>query len=212
MGTFSLLQLETMLKMATIFGPASLLPKCNQLRLPIAIGLIEFSAQLVDNSMMGWRGSESASPSASAHTKSPDRQWTSAGPILTAASQAAAHATHRVMHLAVDRKQAIHERDNTFHLWVGYLGLGLDLDCINKLSLRVSKATSVDQIFQADIFFICGITIRVEDAAIVFEEGFRHSFAACHLEVEDHTFAWRAVLPESSGARNLTSALSQNPA
>jgi hypothetical protein len=70
----------------------------------------------------------------------------------------------------------------------------------------------VDQIFQADIFFICGITIRVEDAAIVFEEGFRHSFAACHLEVEDHTFAWRAVLPESSGARNLTSALSQNPA
>jgi hypothetical protein len=32
-------------KMAAIFGPASLLPKCSQFRLPIAMGLIEFSAQ-----------------------------------------------------------------------------------------------------------------------------------------------------------------------
>ena len=39
----------------------------------------------------------------------------------------------------------------------------------------------------------------MENAAIVFEESFRHVFAAGHLEVEDHTFARRAVLPEIGG-------------
>jgi len=40
--------------MAAIFGPASLLPRCSQFFLPIAMGRIEFSAQFVDNSMIGW--------------------------------------------------------------------------------------------------------------------------------------------------------------
>jgi len=53
MGMPSLRQLSTMEKMAAILGPASLLPRCSQFFLPIAIGRIEFSAQLVDNSMTG---------------------------------------------------------------------------------------------------------------------------------------------------------------
>jgi hypothetical protein len=54
MGMPSLRQLSTMEKIAAILGPASLLPKCSQFRLPMATGLIEFSTQLVDSSMMGW--------------------------------------------------------------------------------------------------------------------------------------------------------------
>lgn len=33
-------------------GPASLLPRCSQFRLPIEIGRIEFPAQFVDSSMI----------------------------------------------------------------------------------------------------------------------------------------------------------------
>lgn len=40
-------QLSTTEKMVAIFGPASLLPKCNQFLLPIAIERIAFSARLV---------------------------------------------------------------------------------------------------------------------------------------------------------------------
>ena len=54
----------------------------------------------------------------------------------------------------------------------------------------------MNQIFRADVFFIGYIPVSVEYAAIVFEEGFRNLFAAGHLEVEDHAFARRAVLPE----------------
>ncbi|AXC15814.1 hypothetical protein ACPOL_6602 [Acidisarcina polymorpha] len=53
MGTSSLRQLSTIEKMAAIFGPASWLPRCSQLRRPIAIGLIEFSAKFVDSSITG---------------------------------------------------------------------------------------------------------------------------------------------------------------
>jgi len=50
----SLRQLSTIEKIAAILGPASLLPKCSQLRRPMAIGLIEFSAQLVLSSITGY--------------------------------------------------------------------------------------------------------------------------------------------------------------
>lgn len=46
MGMPSLRQLSTIEKMAAILGPASLLPKCSQLRRPIAMGRIEFSTCL----------------------------------------------------------------------------------------------------------------------------------------------------------------------
>jgi hypothetical protein len=46
-------QLSTTEKMAAIFGPASLLPRCSQFFLPIAIGLIEFSARFVLSSSSG---------------------------------------------------------------------------------------------------------------------------------------------------------------
>src|SRR5580704_17442500 len=52
-GTPSLRQLSTMLKMAAILGPASLLPMCSQFRRPIEIGRMEFSAQFVDSSTTG---------------------------------------------------------------------------------------------------------------------------------------------------------------
>jgi len=48
-GTFNLLQLSMMEKMTPIFGPTSLLPRCSQFFLPIAIGRIEFSARLVES-------------------------------------------------------------------------------------------------------------------------------------------------------------------
>src|ERR1035438_9335553 len=53
MGTSRRRQLSITLKMAAIFGPASLLPKCSQFFLPMAIGLIEFSAQFVESSSTG---------------------------------------------------------------------------------------------------------------------------------------------------------------
>jgi len=51
------------------------------------------------------------------------------------------------------------------------------------------ETAGVNQIFGADVFFIRGITIRVEYAAIIFEELFGNFLAARHLEVEDHTHA-----------------------
>ena len=40
MGMLKRRQLSATEKMAAIFGPASLLPRCNQFFLPIAIGLL----------------------------------------------------------------------------------------------------------------------------------------------------------------------------
>src|SRR5665213_4108493 len=53
-GRPSLRQLSTMEKMAATLGPASLLPMCTQFRLPMATGLIEFSARLLDSSSTGY--------------------------------------------------------------------------------------------------------------------------------------------------------------
>ena len=57
---------------------------------------------------------------------------------------------------------------------------------------------SVDQIFRADVFFIGNLSIRMEYAAIVFEELFSDFLSAGHFEVEDHAHARRAVLPEEA--------------
>ena len=54
MGMLSRRQLSTPEKMAAIFGPASLLPRCSRFFLPIAIGLIEFSARFVLGSSSGY--------------------------------------------------------------------------------------------------------------------------------------------------------------
>ncbi len=79
--------------------------------------------------------------------------------------------------LAVDGKQAIHERDDAFQLRVGRLGFGLHLDGIDESAPGMREAAGVDQIFRADVFFIGDISIGVEDAAIVFEELFGDLFA-----------------------------------
>ena len=72
--------------------------------------------------------------------------------------------------LAVDGKQAIHERDGAFQLRVGCLGFALHLDGIDESAPGMRPAASVDHTFRADVFFIGDIPIGVEDSAIVFEE------------------------------------------
>lgn len=47
-GIFRRQQFSTMEKIAAILGPVSLLPRCSQFFLPIAIGRVEFSARLVE--------------------------------------------------------------------------------------------------------------------------------------------------------------------
>ena len=101
--------------------------------------------------------------------------------------------------LAIDSEQSIHEHDDALQLRVSCLGIGLQLDRVDKLSACVRDAARVDHALGADILFIGGVSIRVKYAAIVFEEGFRNFFAARHLEVEDHALARRTVLPEVAG-------------
>ena len=95
--------------------------------------------------------------------------------------------------LVIDCKQRIHEHDNAFQrlgphgsvfvrgveLHVTHMRFRLHLDSINGSAPCVCEATSMNHAFRADVFFICNISIGVQNTRIGIEE----SLATCLLRV-----------------------------